>query len=466
MTQPEATPSTASTLPTVAIVGRPNVGKSTLFNRLIRRRRAITLDTPGVTRDPIVEEAVFDGRRLRLVDTGGLGGEAELTLADRVHEHTLRSVADADLIVVVFDARAGITPIDRDTVELLVRVGTPLLFVANKCDGPAVEQASTEFCALGIDPPLPVSAEHGIGIGELEEAILAALDAGSRIGADVGSNDSSADAVDAPRTCRVAIVGRPNVGKSSLLNALAGTERALVDASPGTTRDVVDTTIEHDGRRYVLLDTAGMRRPARVAEGVEKLSVGRTIEAVRRSDVTLLLVEPIEGMTDQEARIAQLAIKEGRGLVVALNKIDLLDEGLGRDKWRERIFQRYPTLAIAEFEMISAREGRGLDRLYRTIDRAHAAHSIQIQTAVLNRVLTEVLEAKQPPMLGRGRLRIFYAAQTDSRPPTITFFANRESVPKDYQRFVEGSLRDALPLRGTPLRLRFKRRPSHGRDRA
>jgi len=444
-------------LPTVAIVGRPNVGKSTLFNRLIGRRRAITLDTPGVTRDPIVEEAAFDGRRVRVVDTGGIGGETELALAALVHEHTLRSVRDADLIVVVFDARAGVTPIDRDTVELLERVGKPLLFVANKCDGPAVEQGSIEFCTLGIDPPLPVSAEHGLGVGELKDAIVAALEGLSPAADATGPGVVS--------TCRVAIVGRPNVGKSSLLNALAGTERALVDASPGTTRDVVDTTIDRDGRRYVLLDTAGMRRPARVAEGVERLSVGRTVEAVRRSDVTLLLVEPVEGMTDQEARIAQLVLREGRGLVIALNKIDLLDSEADRTEWRERMFRRYATLAVAEFEMISARDARGLDRLYRALDRAQAAHAIKIQTATLNRVLAEVMAAKEPPMLGRGRLRIFYAAQTGARPPTITFFANRESVPKDYQRFIEGSLRDALPLRGTPIRLRFKRRASHGPDR-
>jgi GTP-binding protein len=445
---------------TVAIVGRTNVGKSTLFNRLVGRRRSITLDTPGVTRDPISEEAVIDGRRLRIVDTGGLGGEAELKLADRVHEHTLRSVQDADLIVVVFDARMGVTPLDRETVELLVRLKVPLLFVANKCDGPAVEEASVEFCALGIDPPLPVSAEHGLGVGELKDAILAALDRASPATSGEAARPAPLEAA-----CRIAIVGRPNVGKSSLLNALAGAERSLVDEIPGTTRDVVDMALERNGRRYLLLDTAGMRRPARIVASIEKLSVGRSIEAVRRCDVTLLLIEPSEGMTDQEARIAQLALKEGRALVVVLNKIDLLTSRPDRTEWRDTMFARYPTLGIAEFEMISALESKGLDRLFEAVDRAKSAHNLEIQTATLNRVLGDIHSRREPPVLGRGRLKILYAAQTGRRPPAITFFVNREDVPTEYQRFVEASLRDALPLRGTPIQLRFKRRPSHGPDR-
>ena len=453
-------PTQATAVATVAIVGRTNVGKSTLFNRLVGRRRSITLDTPGVTRDPISEEAVIEGRRLRIVDTGGLGGEAELTLADRVHEHTLRSVQDADLIVVVFDARAGVTPIDRETVELLVRLKVPLLFVANKCDGPAVENTSVEFCALGIDPPLPVSAEHGLGVGELKDAILAALD---RASPATPAGEARAAPMDA--ACRIAIVGRPNVGKSSLLNALAGTERSLVDPVPGTTRDVVDMAIERNGRRYMLLDTAGMRRPARIVASIERLSVGRSIEAVRRCDVTLLLIEPTEGMTDQEARIAQLVLREGRALVVVLNKIDLLASRPDRTEWRDEMFARYPTLGIAEFEMISALESKGLDRLFEAVDRAKQAHNLDIQTATLNRVLGDIHSRREPPVLGRGRLKILYAAQTGRRPPAITFFVNREDVPTEYQRFVEASLREALPLRGTPIRLRFKRRPSHGPDR-
>ena len=455
-------------VPTVAIVGRPNVGKSTLFNRLVGRRRSITLDTPGVTRDPITAAVQWDGRPLRVVDTGGLGGEAEIALADRVHEHTLRSVEDADLIVVVFDARAGVNPLDRDTVELLQRTGRPVLYVANKCDGPRQEDAVADFCSLGIDPPLAVSAEHGAGIGELRERILAALPAGP--GGEERHDDAYIESAEGEEEkdegeaapCRIAIVGRPNVGKSSLLNAVAGRQLSLVDASPGTTRDVVDTTLERAGRRYVLLDTAGMRRPSRVAEGVERLSVGRSVDAIRRCDVALLLVEPEEGMTDQEARIAQVALKEGRGLVVALNKSDLLTRQPTREELRERLLGRYPTLAVAETEAISARTGQGLEKLFRAIDRAFRAHALRVQTPALNRVVQSILEQREPPVLGRGRLRVFYAAQTGSRPPAFTFFVNREAVPTEYQRFIEGNLREAFPLRGTPIRLRFRRRPSHG----
>jgi GTP-binding protein len=454
--------------PTVAIVGRPNVGKSTLFNRLVGRRRSITLDTPGVTRDPITAEVEWDGRPLRVVDTGGLGGETEIALADRVHDHTLHSVGHADLIVAVFDARAGVNPLDRETVELLQRTGVPILYVANKCDGPRQEEAVADFCSLGIDPPLAVSAEHGAGIGELRERILAALPAASDASAagedehlecEEGGEDEG-DRESAP--CRIAIVGRPNVGKSSLLNAVAGKQLSLVDASPGTTRDVVDTAIERADRRYVLLDTAGMRRPSRVSEGIERLSVGRSVDAIRRCDVALLLVEPEEGMTDQEARIAQVVLKEGRALVVALNKSDLLTRQSTREELRERLLGRYPTLGVAEVEAISARTGQGIDKLFRAIDRAFRAHAIRVQTPALNRVVQSILEQREPPVLGRGRLRLFYAAQTGSRPPAFTFFVNREAVPTEYQRFIEGNLRAAFPLRGTPIRLRFRRRPSHG----
>ena len=405
---------------------------------------------------------------LRVVDTGGLGGETEIALADRVHEHTLRSVGDADLIVAVFDARAGVSPLDRETVDLLQRTGLPILYVANKCDGPRQEEAAADFCSLGIDTPLTVSAEHGAGIGELRESILAALPAAPAeetpafAGDAEGEQPADSDVDAAAAECRIAIVGRPNVGKSSLLNAVAGKQLSLVDASPGTTRDVVDTTVERQGRRYVLLDTAGMRRPSRVAEGVERLSVGRSVDAIRRCDVALLLVEPEEGMTDQEARIAQVVLKEGRGLVIALNKCDLLARPFTREELRERLLGRYATLGVAEVESIAARTGQGIDKLFRAIDRAFRAHALRVQTPALNRVVQSILEQREPPVLGRGRLRLFYAAQTGSRPPAFTFFVNRESVPTEYQRFIEGNLREAFPLRGTPIRLRFRRRPSHG----
>jgi GTP-binding protein len=447
-------------IPIVCIVGRPNVGKSTLFNRLIRKRKAITLDTPGITRDPIEEEVEWEGKTIRLVDTGGLGGEADIALADQVHQHTLRSIAGADLAVVLLDARAGLLPADADTVEILTEMQIPVVYVANKADGLVQEESLVEFCALGIDPPLPVSAEHNLGIADLRSAVLAALASRNPTPEDdeEPGNDSEDD-----RPCRVALVGRPNVGKSSWLNRIAGEALSLVDAVPGTTRDVVDSEIERGSGHYVFLDTAGMRRPSRIDVDIEKLSVNRSLEAVRRCDVVALLIEPEEGMTDQDARIAQYAITEGRALLIAVNKIDLVAGSPAQlEEIRTETFRRYPTLGIAPLVFLSALEGKGLDELFEQIDKANRAHSLEVQTSTLNRIIENILERRDPPVLGRARLKLFYSAQTAKRPPTFTMFANRESVPAHYRRFMERCFRELLPLEGTPIRLRFARRQSHG----
>ena len=457
---------------TVVIVGRPNVGKSTLFNRLIGKRRSITLDTPGVTRDPIVEDLVWDDVPIRLVDTGGLGGEAVIDLGERVHEHTLASVRGADLVVALLDARAGLTPLDRETVALLQKLALPVLYVANKADGQREQDGLVDFCRLGIEAPIGVSAEHGLGIGELRSAIVervAALRADRAATTEpapgddeMGDESGTIEPTDSRTICRVAIVGRPNVGKSSLLNAVAGHELSLVDPAPGTTRDVVDTLIERDGRRYVLVDTAGMRRPSRIIADIERLSVNRSIQAVRRANVVVLLVEPEEGITDQDARIARLAWDEGRALVIVMNKSDLLAPGIARDRVREENRGRYPTLSPATFGFMSVTRGEGIDACFRAIDRAWDAHRLEVRTVVVNRILAEAAERRQPPIVARGRLKLLYGSQTATRPPTFTIFANREQVPSDYVRFLDRCFRESLPLEGTPLRLRFRRRSSHG----
>ncbi len=479
--------SAVRSLPVVAIVGRPNVGKSTLFNRLLRRRKAITLDTPGVTRDPIAEEVEWSGVRLQLVDTGGLGGEADIALADRVHEHTVRSVRDADLVVAVFDARAGVCPLDRDTVDLLERLRVEILYVANKADTPRTEEAANEFCELGIDPPFPVSAEHALGLGPLRDCIVERLlESGSAtleaqsvepaslgpdaepISQDSGKNgdretlqaDTTKDEAPA-RECRVAIVGRPNVGKSSFLNAVVGKELSLVHDAPGTTRDVVDTLVERDGQRYLLLDTAGMRRPAKVERGIERISVRRSLEAVRRADVVLLMIEPVEGLTDQDARIARYAWDEGRALVVMVNKMDLSTPGESHASIASEIRHRCPTLSPAPIGFMTVTKGEGISRCFGIIDEARRAHGLQVATSDLNRILAAAAERRQPPIVSRGRLKLLYATQTAVRPPTIALFVNREAVPTDYTRFLERCFRESLPLEGTPLRLRYRRRASH-----
>jgi GTP-binding protein len=457
--------------PTVVIVGRPNVGKSTLFNRLIRKRKANTLDTPGVTRDPIAEEVEWSGRRVRLVDTGGLGGEAVIDLAELVHEHTLRSVAEADLVVAVLDAKAGLAPLDRDTVDLLQRTHLPVIYVANKADGVRQQDALVEFCSLGIDVPLGVSAEHGLGLGDLRDAILEALggtadeddaDAAAGAGEDTAAGASASEEGARPDTTRIAIVGRPNVGKSSLLNTIAGRELSLVDPRPGTTRDVVDTAIERGGHKYLLVDTAGMRRPSRIVEDVERISVGRSVHAIRRADVVVLLVEPTEGLADQDARLETLASEDGGAVVIAVNKADLLPAGVSRDRMREELRSRYPTLAVVPLLFMSVARREGLRDLFEAVDRADAAHNLEVRTTDLNRILGDAVERNQPPTMSGGRLRLFYATQTGVRPPKFTIFANRERVPTDYTRFLERTLREQLPLEGTPVRIRYRRRASHG----
>jgi len=493
----------------VAIVGRPNVGKSTLFNRLLGRRRAITLDQPGITRDPIVEPVEWDDIGLDLVDTGGLRGEADIVLADRVHEHTVRAIGVSDVLVVVFDAREGLSPQDRETVDLVMKSGLPTVYVANKGEGRQGEQAALEFCALGIDAPLVISAEHGQGIselrgeiGEIVEAILekrataaavaaeaaeaakreaaksAAADAAAESGesddddVDDGDDDDSDEVSDeedvddgefedgddedfeedsAPRACRVALVGRPNVGKSSLLNLLAGEMLSLVDNRPGTTRDVVDTEIERGGRRYLLLDTAGMRRPSRVEEGIEWISVRRSLEAIERADVVMLLVEPEEGVTDQDARIARHAWEEGRALVLLINKIDLASSAQVA-RIESDIRDVYPTLSPVPVGRLSVLKNKGVDEAMALVDHAFASHNRRLTTPQVNRVLAEA---------ARRRAKLFYGTQTGVRPPTIGIFTNRVELPEEYIRFLERCFREEIDFEGSPLRLRFVRRDSH-----
>ena len=448
-----------SRLPKVAILGRTNAGKSTLFNRLLGRRQAITLDTPGVTRDPISAETEWDEVRLTLVDTGGLGGESDLSLAAEVHEHTLAAVGDADVYIVVLDAKAGLSPLDADTVATVKRLGQAVVYVANKTEGNAAG-AVAEFCALGIDLPLSVSAEHGQGIGDLKDAVLELLEKNSPAQTtDPVAPDQTADPV-----CRVAILGRPNVGKSSFANLVAGARLSLVDDKPGTTRDVVDTLVHRDGHDYMILDTAGLRRPSRVVASteVEQVSVRRSLSAMARAHVALLMIEPVEGVTDQDARIARVAWSEGRALVVVVNKIDLVsNKRHDLEFMRDEMRRRYPHLRHAPIGFMSVTHKRGINECFELINAAYAAHNRKVATSHLNRIIAEAVERRQPPVMGRGRLRLFYATQTAIRPPTVDLFVNRTGVPPDYQRFIERCLREDIDFEGTPLRLRFIRRSSH-----
>lgn len=433
-------------VPVVVLVGRANAGKSTLFNRIARGRRAIVSPVAGTTRDLNFGEAEHLGRSFLVVDTGGLELGGRERLGERVVEMALRAVALADVVVFMFDGRTGLGPGDREALALIRETGRPLVAAVNKIDRPAMELAAAEYYALGVTPLIPISASHGHGVGELLDEIVARL--------------PPAEArEEKPLDLRLALIGRPNVGKSSLLNRLAGFERALVDATPGTTRDTVDLRTRTGGRDVLLIDTAGVRRPTRVEGELEHYSVGRAIQTIRRADVLALVVDATEGITDQDARLARLVEKEGRALVVVCNKWDAAARAGQRIPAFVREAQaRVPFLAYAEMLFTSALTGDGVDKLVPAALKAGDSWRATFQTARLNRVLAEASAAMDPPMVGRRRLRLMYVTQIGHSPPRLAFFANVErDIPPHYLRFLQARFRGALGLVGTPLVFEFRR---------
>jgi GTP-binding protein len=429
-----------SVTPTVAIVGRPNVGKSTLFNRLLGRRQSIVHDRPGVTRDRITGFAELGGGgAIQLVDTGGLvpGGTEHdpLGLGEQVHA----AVAESDLLLLVLDGKSGLTSADEEVWSHLRITGKPAIAVVNKGDTHEARDRFSEFYRLGIDPLILVSAEHALGVEDLREAIAHALPDLPQLALP-----------DAPA---VAIVGRPNVGKSSLLNRIAGESRALVSPVAGTTRDPVDTLIHRDGREYLLIDTAGIRRRSKVSEAPEELAVMMARRQIERARVVVLVIDAADAVTTGDLAIAGSAWELGRAVVVAVNKWDLLDE-----EARERLERSFPRLAELlsgpERVNVSALTGRGIDKLFPAIDRALAAHATQLGTGETNRLLEEVLRRRKPPVVAGKVWKVFYATQVTTGPPTFMLFANR-SLPRShsYRRYLENRFREALDLPGVPVRL-------------
>ncbi len=437
--------------PVVAILGRPNVGKSALFNRLISRRIAIVEDTPGVTRDRLYAAAEWGGREFAVVDTGGLKTGPAGTLETQVRAQATAALADADLVLLVVDARDGIVPEDREITELVRRAHVPVLLVANKVDSPTKETAASEFFALGLGDPLSVSAIHGRGIGDLLDAIVALLPEVSEATPEAASDKPVA----------VAVVGRPNVGKSSLVNAMLGQDRVIVDATPGTTRDAVDTFYERGGRRYVLIDTAGLRRRARVGAAVEVFSAVRARRAIERADVAVLVVDAADPVADQDQRIAREIADAGRGVVIVMNKWDRVAPALRPDRQRVRTAQHaLRFLDYAPILAVSATKGWGIETLFETIDRVALAHRGHIGTGVLNRLIGEAVAAHEPPAdAGGRRLRVFYATQPETSPPTVVLFVNEPSrMPESYRRYLEHAIRSGFDLPGVPLKLVLRRR--------
>jgi GTP-binding protein len=427
----------AGGLARVAVVGRPNVGKSTLVNRLLGRRAAITQEQPGVTRDRVAYEAEWSGRRFELVDTGGWEPRAT-GLRARVVAQAERAMAEADLLLFVVDATVGVTGEDAAVAARLRRGGVPVLLVANKVDSAAVETQVGALWSLGLGEPLPVSSLHGRGSGDLLDAVVARL----------GTGQAAAEEPAAPA---LAIVGRPNVGKSSLLNRLAGAELAIVDPAPGTTRDTVDSVVARDGRRYRLVDTAGMRRSIQRAEGADYFAFVRSLEAVDRADVALLVLDAPAGVAEQDQKVAVRAAEAGCGLVLLANKWDLMDQE-ARRRFDLDLERKLYLVDWAPLLRTSARTGRGVEKVWGLVDGVLAERGRRVPTAALNQWLARATEHTPPPPVRGRTVKVRYATQARAAPPEVVLFATGQLTPS-YRRYLDRDLRRTFGFQGTPLRL-------------
>jgi GTP-binding protein len=441
-------PSTPDRPPVVAIVGRPNVGKSSLFNRIIGKRRAIVDDQPGVTRDRLVGLATGGPRPFVCVDTGGFDAaparESELLAA--VRRQALAAVEGAACVVFVVDARAGLAPADVELGRLLLRTGRPIVVAVNKVDTAGHAELLHDFHRLGIAPVIATSAAHGLGVTDLLEAVAARLPA-------------RAAAPTAATGTRLAVIGRPNVGKSSLTNRLLGEERLVVSEQAGTTRDTIDTAVVLGGRPYVLIDTAGIRRRGRIRDAVEGHGAVRALGMLLRSDIVAFVLDARDGITEQDARIVGRALEAGRGLVLVVNKWDLLARDATIGAWRHTVAGKHPALAVLPAVPVSARTGRGVPALVRTLGQVERAYRRRVATADLNRVLQDALARHAPPSPGGRPIRFFYATQTHAAPPAFTIFASAPSrVPPAFLRYLENVLRDAFGLAGVPITIRLRSR--------
>jgi GTP-binding protein len=469
-----------SEAPLVAITGRPNVGKSTLFNRLVGGRPALVHDTPGLTRDRRYGEADYFGTVLRLVDTGGLDPEAERdVIGAGIHRQALRAIDEADAVVLVVDGRAGVSSIDHDLANQLRTTGKPIFLAVNKIDHPVVDNLVHDFHELGLGKTFAVSASHGRGIDPLLEAIVDAVappppkldteddDDDDELMAALDRADAEDEIVDEPPgPLRVAFVGRPNAGKSSLTNRLLGEERSLVHHVAGTTTDPVDSPFSIGERDYILIDTAGIRRKAKIDVDIEKIAVSMAIGQIDRADVVVLVIDAQIGPAEQDARIAGMVEQAGRALVIALNKSDTITSDAAKTELKQQLKDTFHFLTWAPSVMLSAQRGDGVDRLLDQVDQVALRHRFRIPTAQLNRFFAEVIEEMPPPLHHGRSVRINYLTQATIKPPTFVLWANTpEGLAPSYKRFIANRLRDRYDFRGTPLRIAVKeKKDRHKRD--
>lgn len=434
--------------PIVAIVGRPNVGKSTLFNKLVGSRTAIVDDTPGVTRDRIYGDSEWRARAFTLIDTGGIEPFAQEGILRSMRLQAQIAIDSADVIVLVTDVRSGVTANDKEVAQMLQKSGKPVVLCVNKCDSVGAPPPELyEFYNLGLGDPVAVSAAHGSGTGDLLDEIF------EHFPEDIALPEES-DVI------RIAVVGKPNVGKSSLINRIAGEERAIVSDVPGTTRDALDSAVETPAGRFVFIDTAGIRRQSRVQEKIEKYSVLRSYMAVDRASVCVIMIDAAEGFTEQDSKIAGYAIEQGKGCIIAVNKWDAVEKETGTlESCRKKLEEDFSFMPYAPIIFISAKTGQRVDRLFELIKYVDDQNAMRITTGALNDLLSMATSRVQPPTDKGKRLRIYYITQSSTRPPTFVAFVNRaELFHFSYQRYLENRIRETFGLEGTPVRFVVRER--------
>ena len=430
--------------PIVAVVGRPNVGKSTLFNKLIGQRLAIVKDTPGVTRDRIFAPCEWGGRQFLLADTGGIEPRTDEPMLSKMREQAQLAIDQADVIVLVTDLRAGVTANDADVASMLQKSGKPIVLCVNKCDTLGAPSADFyEFYNLGLGDPIAVSSVHGHGTGDLLDEVVAHFP----------PEEAETDGEDEP--IRVAVIGKPNAGKSSLVNKIVGFDRSIVSDVAGTTRDALDTPVSNEHGDFIFIDTAGLRRQSKVDSDVEKYSILRAQMAIERADVCVIMIDGVEGFTEQDSKVAGLAHEAGKACIIAVNKWDAVEKDTHTmDQMRKKLENDFSFMSYAPFIFISAKTGQRLDRLFELIQYVREQNTMRISTGMLNDVLADATARVQPPTDKGRRLRIYYMTQASTKPPTFVCFVNRADLfHYSYQRYIENRIRETFGLEGTPVRL-------------